>query len=311
MLATIRDLCAYGERQGAASLEAARYIEAKLSNINIRYKVLEFQTAIPRCVSSRLLVDNIEVAAKSCSFTGGIISFGCQIITSLQSSQLHFNTPNINYNPKCLDISTPNYYAAPAMAIDIKDLEKVRRAKTIESSAKVVREEFLAKQILAGNLINPDKILFCHFDSLFTGAVDNASGVAVLLHLLQKFPELSHNNLFVFDGNEELSYDSSIYWGHGYRVFEERHADLLETAKQILIVDCLGYESPVIHRSPEIIKLAFPIKSLDLWIPKIKLFSGGIDKLMECYHSPLDNPSFIDEGLLIEAFNTLCMELGC
>lgn len=309
MLSIINDLCAMGERQGEISLKAAAYIEAKLSNAGLPFKFNNFLASIPNVVSTYLIVDGKEVECKSCSFGGGKVDKESQIVTSLQSSQNHFYIPNINYNDKCDVISTPNYYLAPALAINYRDLSLVQNARTLEGECVVKRHDFTAKQILVGNTESPKHILFSHFDSLFQGAVDNASGVAVMLNLLQKFPTLMNDNLFVFDGNEELSFDTGIYWGHGYREFQNRFDPLLQLAKSITIVDCVGYDTYVTYRTPEILRLAFPISNLEKYIHKCEVLSGGVDLMMTFYHSNNDLPQLIQKGLLEETVEYLVQKL--
>ncbi len=305
MLDVINTLCALGERQGDTALRAADYISAYLNELKIQFTTIEYSTAIPNVISSYLLINGKEVEARSCSFVGGKIDKDSQIITSLQSSQNHFYKPNINFNEKCRAISTPNYYSAPALAINFTDLESVKNAGSIEGECIVNRQDCIAKQILVGNLASPKHILFCHFDSLFQGAVDNASGVAVLLNLIQQNPHLVRENLFVFDGNEELSYDTGIYWGHGYREFQRRFDPLLQSAKGIIVVDCVGYDTPSYYHTPEIIKLAFPILNPESYTHKCEVISGGVDLMMSFYHSEIDTPKLITSEALREVVEYL------
>lgn len=65
--------------------------------------------------------------------------------------------------------------------------------------------------ILVGNNINPKNIFFAHYDSVGIGATDNASGVGILMNIIINFPKSLRDNLFVFSGNEELSYDYPTY----------------------------------------------------------------------------------------------------
>ncbi len=54
-------------------------------------------------------------------------------------------------------------------------------------------------------------LVFSHYDSISSGVIDNASGTALSLYLVINYPKLLEKTLFVFAGNEELSYDEPIY----------------------------------------------------------------------------------------------------
>ena len=93
---------------------------------------------------------------------------------------------------------------------------------------------------MVGNLINPKNLVFTHYDSIYSGAVDNASGVAVTLKLILDKPKLLKTTLFVLSGNEELAYDFPVYWGRGYREFEKKYWPLMKHSQKILIIDGVG-----------------------------------------------------------------------
>lgn len=310
ILSTVIELCALGNRQGENLTLAARYISERIGGIGLALQVIEYPTAIPQNVSSHLLADGKEIPALPCSFSGGAITGPAEIITSLQSSRNHFTAPNINYNEKCAGISTPNYYNAPALAVSSDDVPQLRTARSIKGECKVVRKEFMAPQVLVGNLDNPRCIVFSHFDALFTGAVDNASGTAIMLHMLENNPELARQHLFVFDGDEELSYDFPTYWGHGYRVFENRFPHLLEQARRLVALDCVGYEEPVIYKDLRSIELALPLANRARYEDKTSIMAGGIDKLMTFYHSALDQADLMSEHYLEMALGSAVAELS-
>ncbi|MEK9161321.1 MAG: hypothetical protein AAB822_01035, partial [Patescibacteria group bacterium] len=120
---------------------------------------------------------------------------------------------------------------------------------------------------------------------------------------------LLKNNLFVFDGNEELSYDYPTYWGHGYRVFEKRHKIILKKAKKIFVVDCVGNGKTNIINDQKIINLAFPIYSIEKLKDKIFIVSGSMEKLRRVYHSEKDIAKEIKKLFLNEAEELLVREL--
>lgn len=294
----MRELCAFGERLGATALAAADYISSQLTAGGCEATVYDFPTAVPVCESLSLVVDGTEIPALNCSFVGGSIDRSAEVISSLQSSRNHFTIPNINSNERCSGLSTPNYYAAPAFAVCRDNLERVRAAHSITGVSVVRRTDTVARQILVGNTRAPRVILFSHFDSLFTGAVDNASGTAVMLHLALERPDLLRDNLFVFDGNEELSYDAPTYWGHGYRIFESRFGALLDSAARLGVIDCVGFEPTLLLNDPETLRVAFPLARAAELAPKTTIFAGSLDGLMPFYHSPLDEIDRLSEDHL-------------
>jgi hypothetical protein len=109
----------------------------------------------------------------------------------------------------------------------------------------------------------------------------------------------------VFDPNEELSYDFPTYWGHGYRTFERRHTKLFKTAKQIIVVDCVGNGPPRIIRDPRILVLAFPIQNLSKYVQKISSIGGDIEKMMKVYQGDTDLPRLLSEKNLQETVQML------
>ncbi len=177
----------------------------------------------------------------------------------------------------------------------------------------VEKQKQTTYQILVGDRKNPKNIIFSHFDSVGTGAVDNATGTALMVELILSSPELLRDNLFVFDGNEEISYDHPVYWGRGYRNFEQKYPKQVERAQQLLVIDCIGYHKTQVlngKTNSTIVKLAFPIKHIEKYSGKIKLITSDYDKLMSVYHSDLDDGEMIEEKYMKEAMEVVRGELG-
>ena len=59
------------------------------------------------------------------------------------------------------------------------------------------------------------------------------------------------------------------------------------------MVDCVGYDNPILHTDREIVKLGFPIKNQNKFSKKIIMISGSLSGLMSVYHSDLDLPGLI------------------
>lgn len=117
--------------------------------------------------------------------------------------------------------------------------------------------------------------------------------------------KLTKTSLFVFAGSEELSYDQPIYWGHGYREFEKKYFHILQKAKDIFVVDCVGNGKTLQTNRIKVIKLAFPINNSSTLKKKITIISGNIDDLMKVYHSNTDTIENLNEEYLDEAVSLL------
>lgn len=285
-------LCALGSRQGEGEIAARNMLEKLLRSAKIPFIVQEFNTAIPQEKKAELLVDGENIPCKACCFSSGVITEKGKIISSMISSQRTFYDANINFNPYASAISKANHYAAPALAIAAKDAVRVIAATELRAEVEVESLSFTSANILVGNTSNPAYILIAHYDSLGPGAVDNASGVCTLLSLI--FSEVNLENvLLVFSGNEELSYDEPVYWGRGYRAFEESYSSQLQLAKEIYVVDSIGCGSVNIEQNPSLTKLAFPLKDIDVIKDKVFTVSSNYLDVMKNYHSDDDIPQKI------------------
>lgn len=305
MVDFIHNLCSFPTRQTTHIEESAKVISSTLGLFKVPYLIERFNTKVPGNSSAVLMVDGSEIPCMSTAFAGGKIIGKESLVSSLIPSRFLIDQPNINFNPCCNSISLSNFYFAPSLAVSKNDVERILQGNDVYGEVSVESSVQTIQQILVGNTRNPSHVLFAHYDSIGTGAIDNASGVAVLMHLIKKCPHLLDTVLFVFDGNEELSYDFPTYWGHGYRVFEERHADILFTAQSIIAIDCVGHGEPAVFRDLHTVQLAFPIKSLDKLSSKICTIGADIPKLMSVYHSNEDTPSLLQENYLISAANLL------
>ncbi len=297
----IQKLCALGERQFVKETEAREIICGILRDNDTNFRIQSFSTFIPLAKKVELLANGKIIPAINTGFVSGTISDNYSILSSLISSQNNLYDPNINFNPRSDGISRSNHYFAPSLAISKSDLPILLNAKKVQGNTVVVKTKHDSANILVGNCKNPRSIIFCHYDSLDTGASDNASGTALCLDLVIRNPKLLETTLVVFAGNEELSYDEPVYWGHGYRVFERRFAPLLKDAEQILVLDSLGTGETELSTNPKLTKLAFPLLHGDRYSHKIKVLCGEYDSLMPVYHSSLDTPKYLNGEYLKSA----------
>jgi len=304
----IKQILSFSPRQGGKELLVAKFIEDNLEKYGVSYQSQIFNSSFPDCKKAEIIADGKPIVCMGTSFVSGKIADKSHLISSLTSSQT-FRDENINFNPKSNYFSLSNYYFSPSVCVKKSSLGKILAASDVQAEIVVKKREHQSKNILVGNLIRPQSIVFTHFDSVEMGAVDNASGVSVLMKLVLENQSLLNSNLFVFAGNEELSYDEPVYWGHGYREFEKKYSNLLSQARKIIVVDSVGNDKPNISKDKDLQKLAFPVKKLKDLSKKIILIYGSLDKLMEVYHSNGDNISQINPEYLDESFDSLKNEL--
>jgi Iap family predicted aminopeptidase len=193
------------------------------------------------------------------------------------------------------------YYKHAAIAIRRSDVATVLAAKELSGKTVVEPYTFTGHNFLVGNTKNPKNVIFTHYDCWESGAVDNASGTAVLMSLVVNNPEVLKENLFVIAGTEEISYDEPIYWGKGYREFQKEYADQLQKAELIIVIDCVGYSEHEWVTDPSHVMLGLPLDNFEAFSDKCKMICGDFDKLMKVYHSNDDTIDLLSEKSLQEA----------
>jgi len=301
----IGKLVALGERQLEQEKKAAELITSTLKRENIPFEVHTFETSVPRFISASLTLDGEEIDCAATSFVSGEITSADTVTSSLISSQLLSDVPNINFNPRCASISRGNHYFAPSLAVRASDVGRILSAKDVRGRVDVERVDTTSQNILVGNLEQPKTVLICHYDSVGPGATDNASGTAMLMRIIIERPDLLDENLFVIGGNEELSYDYPLYWGRGYREFERAYREVLPGAKQILVVDCVGDAPVTFDGNVATIRLGFPVTQLESLAPKTALVYGSWGTLMKVYQSDIDVPQVLSRQYLDETYQAV------
>lgn len=302
MINMIESLVGVAPRQILGEQQACEIIKGVLYAYDIHFTVQRFQAIVPQMEKALLYADGKKIKCKSTSFVSGKITGKDFLISSLTPSvKFRFNS-NINFNPLCDAISCANFYFAPSVAISRKDVNKILRAKEVKGEVRVKPTEYLAQNILVGNTKNPEKIFFVHYDSLGPGAIDNASAVGVLMKIILENPQNS-SNLYVFAAQKELSYDRDLsYYGKGFRVFEEEYSDILENAKELIVVDCVGYSDPILSDDKKILQTCLTFKNFERLAGKSKVITGDYEKLMRIYHSDLDDGRFLKQKYLDKTY---------
>jgi hypothetical protein len=295
----IKDLEKFSPRNNEESLNnTSKYIKENLEKVGIDFIDQYFYVSIPFDEGSYIILDNGEkIIGKANSFVSGY--FEEKNIYSSQNINQEINIPHINYNQYYDVYSGVIFYDFPVINIKKSDLIKVINSEEIKVYVNVKRKLIKNENILVGNIKNPKNIIFTHFDTIFNGALDNSSGTATLLYGIINNKINIKENLIVFSGCEELSYDRPYYWGYGYRVFEYEYKEILERSKKIIVYDMFGHSNPTLTK--EYIKEAFPIMSEYLYEKSIQISESNNDWI-KFYHSDADtidkiNEYYIEEGL--------------
>lgn len=311
VLDIIKKLTSLSPRQFERESLTAEYICRTLEKKDIVAKIQAFDVAVPDYVDYYLKVDGKRIKCMPTAFKSGKIDKTCDLISSLDFSYEDKGRSNINFNPYCEEISLANFYDSPSLAISRKDVDKIRKAKKIDGWVDVARKIYKSCNILVGNLKDPRNVIFAHYDGFFQGALDNASGPSVCIGMIMNDQSFLRNNLFVFCGAEELSFDKPDYWGRCFRIFENKYFRILHKAKKIIIIDCVGNDDPDVVVNKEIVPLYFPIRAFGELRKRIYVISSAEKDqkwFMSVYHSKSDTIGCIREKYLKMA-EKLCIKL--
>lgn len=289
ILKTVEEFSAFAPRIGENERKTSEIIQKKLKDKNIGFFLQNYFVDYPVFQKYELFVDGDKIPCLPSGLKSGKIQEKT-IIDSVHISGRDFQKANINFNPYCPAISKPTFYRSPSLAVSRKDLNKILNAEKIKGNLAVKWKRFKENNILTGNINNPYRIIFSHYDSWWGGCIDNGFSVAILLELAATVD--LRKNLIVFGGSEEISRDFPYYWCYGYKEFEKKYSVLMKKAKEILVIDAIGYGVPELTSDKSYVKEAFCVKNQE-FVKKTKLFAGDYFKLMEIYHSEEDNMSKI------------------
>lgn len=295
-----------GPRYAEKELQAAKIIEDWLSSLNVPFITQPFNTEVPVCTKAELIVDNKSIDCIGSTIVGGEMPDGKYLIS-------HFGytgeTPyNIAYSPVTDEISVVDHYKVPSISISRKDVVKIVMAKSVRGIVDVKRTRIDTENILAGNIENPEKIVFAHFDSIIgKGAVDNAGSVAMMMSFITNHSDLLNNTLFIFSGNEEMAYDEYKLSGYGFRVFEKQYGNTLTNAKKIIVMDGLGVGKPNFTQNG--LDWVLQLRMLDKIKAKVFWLQNDQTPVLQYFHTHKDNPEIIKDQYLLAAEELLAKEL--
>lgn len=303
----INDLHYFSPRLLQNQINAATYIKKILNENNLPFTVEEFETETPIFTKCELSADGQPIKCMPASLVSGTIDNNLNVF-DVSEDEPKPGLPMLYFNGKSNAISRANHYQdAPALAFSRLDLAKVQKAKAVHGEINVERQSHTSQNILLGNFKTPTNLIFTHFDSLEGGAMDNASGVAITLMAILEHPEILQNNLFIVSSDEEISFDRPWYWGKGYRDFEKKHADLLESCQKIYIVDSFGLSPSIVHQ--HVIDEYFPIVN-DKILPKTFAVSCTEESQWSVYHSADDTPEKLNPQYLADSLQQVIQLLS-
>ncbi len=308
MIKIIKQLLRFSPREGKNETQAGKFLTALLKKNSVSFRLQKFTFKIPQDLKAALLADGKSIPCQAITFTSGVITNKNNLISC--RIDIEHNFPYLSFNPTGDAISASGRSIKhPALAISRQDLPQIIKAKQVRGEVKVRPVKHQSQNILVGNLVNPQNLIFTHYDSINLGATDNASGVAVTLKLILDSPKLLKQNLFILSGNEELSYDFPTYWGYGYRVFEKKYLSLMKKAKKIYVIDCVGNGKTQFLTDPYWVNEGFPIKNIRHFLSKTAMVCGSIDQLMTVYHSQGDDLSQLKKKYLNQSYGLVLKKL--
>lgn len=301
MIELIKKIISFSPRQFEGEKRTRKLIENILIQNREFFDVQEFDVEIPSASKWWLSADGKDIKCLPCSFVSGKID--SDYVFSKPFEDTSPSKSVIVFNPKSDAICLHTFHNVPSVAVSRKDIEIIENASMIEGFVEVERISEKSANILVGNITNPKNIIFSHYDSIQTGAVDNASGTVVCLEFIKRYG--SSESLFVFAGNEELSYDDR-YWGFGYRQFQKKYHSIMDKAEKIIIVDGVGNsKTEVLDGYHELVPEGFPINNIERYKNKINFIAGNFNILMEYYHSDKDDISRIKIDYLEESLRII------
>jgi hypothetical protein len=295
----LKELCDLGPRFAENEIQAARLIEQKLRELQVSFIVQPFTTEEPVCTHAELTADGESIPCQGSSMVSGEIPDAKYVISHFGYSGE--SVPyNIAYNPLSDYICSADHYNVPSVSVARESLTKIFMAHTVKGRVAVEKRQVESENILVGNTQNPSRIIFAHYDSIIgRGAMDNAGSVVALVRFIDQNRHFLDTNLFIFAGNEELSYDSFGKSYYGFRVFEEKYLSLLQQTKQIIVIDGVGLGQPQL--SQEWLDWVFYIKNFEKLKEKIFWLQNDQTDVFQLFHTQEDTEEHIQDNLIQDA----------
>ncbi len=296
-------------RRGKAAEKVGDDIINLLTGISVDVEVSRVPVTVPRPRIVR--VDGVPggVEMEPNCFEGGVVD-GSIIISNLAVRE-EFQLPNINYSPYSDSVSLATFYPKAAVAVARKSLPLIA-GREVRIIVDVEREDYFDRIIVAGNTENPEVVVVTHYDSVLNGAIDNASGVATVLTVMTRWPQVLEEAMVVLTGSEELSYEDP-YWGKGYRDALRLYPHAFKRAKLVVVVDSVGFKWAGFAGEEDLIREAFPVGDREVIAKTVLLTSvTGLhdSQYYRVYHSRDDTPDKLRCDYMLDAVKKLAMALG-
>ncbi len=302
MLEIIQKLSDIAPRYGIGETKAGEVIIRQLEVSGITYLKESFKSSVPYFVKAELFADDIAIECLGSSLVSGKIENANHLISAFGNSGE--NHPfNISYSPITDEISVVDIYREPSVTISRKSVVQIVMAKEVWGEVIVEKQDFETANILVGNTQNPKSIVIAHYDNLFVGkgALDNAGAVVIMFEIIKNDPKIIENNLFVFSGNEEVSYDDyKTKSGYGFRKFEEKHFDILKNCWQIIVIDGIGVSDASFSQNG--LDWVLQVKCLDEIRNKVFWLQNDQSEVLKYFHTKADTIENISEKYLQQAY---------
>lgn len=164
---------------------------------------------------------------------------------------------------------------------------------------------------MIGDAKSADVLCVTHYDCLKKGALDNASGVAVLLQAAERIRNDLGRVLVAFCGTEEICCERGHYGGRGYSALRIEYPEVFQRVQKIVVVDSVGNVEPRVLKGSEdpTCYSALPISSFGEVRHKVHLVFGDMKGLMSVYHSDDDDGHTLSEAHLEQTVDVLSSQL--
>lgn len=296
--ALLEELVKISPRRGKKEKLGADIIKKYFEKEGVDYITQDFETVIPNFTKAELNVDGEEIPCLGASFVSGKITNKARLsipyyLEGIEPEQM------IQFSPVCESACLNNFQNFPSVAISRDSFVKVLMGSKISGEVIVEKETYGSHNILVGNITNPHKIVFAHYDSLVgSGAVDNGAAVQVIFDTIVCNRDLLKKNLFVFAGSEEESFDAKD-GGWGFEIFDREYKKIMDSCEEIIVLDGVGVTKP--NYTKENVDWVLPIGRVDEIADKIKWMQNDQSVVMRYYHSEVDVLENLKERYIDEA----------
>jgi len=300
----LSSLTSISPRRGKNEPLAAELIKKFLTGENIPFITQEFSASVPVATKAELIADGKNIPCLGTSFVSGDITNNVSIQEPYEKTGA---SEMIIYNPLSKGICAQSLKEVPALAVNIEYVDILKNSQNISGRVEVEKEDFTSQNILVGNITNPKKIIFAHYDSVVgAGALDNAAAVDVLYNTILLNRSLLNDYLFVFAGIEEESISNHDGY-YGFEMFDNQYASIMNSTEEIIIIDGVGVSEP--YWTYENVDWCFDIPKFSEIEHKAILMENDQPTVRKYYHSPLDTLDILDPKYIELARESLISRL--